>query len=77
MYENTIRKSEHSHNLACDIQVINMFGQVKYEDEKKNMLDRFTKDKRLLKIKQSTYGHCNIWTNHIINDQLPHLWNQQ
>ena len=57
LYYNTIRNSEYSHTLACDHQVLKMFGKGNYEDEKNKMLEIYNIEKRLLQITQGPYDY--------------------
>ena len=40
------------------------------------MLETFNTEKRMFQGKQGTYDCVYIWTNHLLDGQLPHLWHK-
>ena len=76
MYKHSSINTNWSHNLACDHQVPKIFGQGYSEDENNKMLETFNTEKRMFQGKQGTYDCVYIWTNHLLDGQLPHLWHK-
>ena len=71
------RNEYFSHTLACEQNILKMFGQGKSEDENTNILDTFNTKKRLFRTKKGPYDHDHIWTSHLLGDQMPRLWHQE
>ena len=77
MYEHASRSADYSHILVCYHHLPKMFGKVQPEDENTNMLGTLNTEKQFFLSKQGTYDRGHIYTNHILDNQLPHLWHQQ